>query len=563
MRDPRFLAWDDSSPIWLSSERRSDARNNLTVLRMENVNGQSSLLIDTTPADPTLHAERAATLTRLAILEHKAGRVADAERLLVEAIDVGDELLGADHPLLGAALNELSRLLVRHSDHARAEPVLARLLEIARRKGERHPDVATALAGLAVAKRGLGDDAAAEELYRQALAIREDVLSPNHMAIVITMEQLADTCAARGNLSEALALLQRALPRRECAVGAEHPTVVAGRARKVELARQMFEARLAELRRTAVPVTSVVPIGATLTEPAPRTPAPAAPPVAELAEVVAVAPPERVVPERVVPERVVPERVESERMVREVPPLSPRRHRRKARFAAASGSVVVALMAIAGFTLGSHNRTVSGDVPTVTSSQERMALVGSASDASERTWARARGARAGVPAPSRDTGVSESPKSEPTAPSLPSIRRLVVPKIALPNPDAAIEITTSVSRDAGLGSTGAGAFASTLRNDEESIIPPVLIGSTPTPRFPDELRAQRVEGEVVVRFRVNEKGRVDQSSMQVVHSAHELFTAAVRSTLPRFRFEPARSTARDAKPQAAWVQFKTQFTAGN
>jgi len=93
------------------------------------------------------------------------------------------------------------------------------------------------------------------------------------------------------------------------------------------------------------------------------------------------------------------------------------------------------------------------------------------------------------------------------------------------------------------------------------VTPPTLIGPAPTPRYPDELRAQRLEGEVVVQFRVNEKGRVEPSTMQVVRSQHELFTLAVRNVLPKFRFEPARSGARDSKPQAAWVQFRTQFTA--
>ena len=52
----------------------------------------------------------------------------------------------------------MSRLHLRQSGFALAEPVLERLLQIARAKGEHHPDVATALAGLAVAKRGLGDE---------------------------------------------------------------------------------------------------------------------------------------------------------------------------------------------------------------------------------------------------------------------------------------------------------------------------------------------------------------------------------------------------------------------
>jgi TonB family protein len=513
---------------------------------MTQVSEQDTQRIETTSDDLHLHTERAETLTRLGILEHKAGRIAEAERLFTDAIEVGDRHLGANHPSLGVALNELSRLLVRHGDHPRAEPVLERLLALARAKGERHADVATALAGLAVAKRGMGDDEAAEQLFRQALEIREAVLPPNHMAIVITMEQLADTCTARGNLAEALALLQRALPRRECALGAEHPSVIAGREQKVELARRMFEARLAELRRTTVSIASaVVPIGAALMEPIRRVLTPVASPVVDVASEASL----DALPEPTSHETTRPPR---------------KRKRRRARLAAVSGTVVTVLMAIAGFALGTRNHTVSGTVPSVTSSEERLSLVSSAPNASSRAWARASGAHAGLPSTSTSTKTSEPRSAEERAPTLPSIRRLVMPKVALPNPDSVIQISPKVTRDADAELTGLGATLSAAPHTEEpGVMPPVLIGSAPQPRFPDELRARHVEGEVVVRFKVDATGRVDQSSMQVVHSANELFTAAVRSVLPRFRVQPARSTAPDAKPQAAWVQFSTQFTARN
>jgi hypothetical protein len=51
--------------------------------------------------------------------------------------------------------------------------------------------------------------------------------------------------------------------------------------------------------------------------------------------------------------------------------------------------------------------------------------------------------------------------------------------------------------------------------------------------------------------------------MQVLQSPHELFTEAVRNVLPRFRFEPAHAGTIGAKPQAAWVQFRTRFAATN
>jgi TonB family protein len=91
----------------------------------------------------------------------------------------------------------------------------------------------------------------------------------------------------------------------------------------------------------------------------------------------------------------------------------------------------------------------------------------------------------------------------------------------------------------------------------------VLIGRAPLPYFPDALRSQRTEGEVVVRFRVDESGHVDGSSMKVLKSDHTLFTLAVRNVLPRFRFEPARSPAPESKPRSEWVDFRAEFTAKN
>src|SRR5215208_1997080 len=141
-------------------------------------------------------SEQYAKLIEAGRLEAGGGDRSVAERHFMEAIAMGERQFGQEHPSLALALNELSRLYIRQSDFSRAEPVLERLLQIVRAKGDRHPDVATVLAGLAVARRGLGDDAAAEQLFRHSLQIREQVLAPNHMAIVITLEQLGETCAA-------------------------------------------------------------------------------------------------------------------------------------------------------------------------------------------------------------------------------------------------------------------------------------------------------------------------------------------------------------------------------
>src|SRR5215831_16286541 len=191
--------------------------------------------------DSSLRPELAAALFHLGKLSRKVGAAdgSEAEALLTEALVISERLYGREHRELVPLLNELSRLHIHRSQHARAGAVLERLLTIARAQGEENADAAIALAGLALVKRKLGDDVSAEAWYREALRIREKVLEPNNMVTVVTLEQLSETCAARGNLAEALVLLRRALSTREASLGASHATVKAARARFAELELQI------------------------------------------------------------------------------------------------------------------------------------------------------------------------------------------------------------------------------------------------------------------------------------------------------------------------------------
>ena len=59
------------------------------------------------------------------------------------------------------------------------------------------------------------------------------------------------------------------------------------------------------------------------------------------------------------------------------------------------------------------------------------------------------------------------------------------------------------------------------------------------PNYPDELRVQGVQGEVIVEFAVDSTGRADPGSFQVVETTHPLFAQAVRDALPGMLFTPA------------------------
>jgi TonB family protein len=60
-----------------------------------------------------------------------------------------------------------------------------------------------------------------------------------------------------------------------------------------------------------------------------------------------------------------------------------------------------------------------------------------------------------------------------------------------------------------------------------------------TPTYPLILKSQRIEGEVLAMFVVDTLGRAELQSFKVLRSSHELFTAAVLSSLPDMRFIPA------------------------
>jgi TonB family protein len=449
----------------------------------------------------------------------------EAERLLTDALESGERQFGAEHPSLAPVLNELSRLYIRQSDHARAEVVLERLLRITRTRGEEHPDVATALTGLGLVKRALGDDVAAEDRFREALRIREKMLPSQHMATVVTMEQLAETCAARGNVSEALALLQRALPTREAGLGSDHATVRA------------LQSRIAALElRVSEPIVT----------PAEQTVAPEQPDAAAPTD--------------------VPVSL----------PIGRSRRKRITRYA--SVGVTAVALATVGLSVGS-GAGVGGehDAASIATESRSAAVSTAPSTSGAATLGTATMAAVlrhdsvhSATGTSTPIASSDKPATESATPPAPpklriaprSLAAVTAKLLARTNVDSLVRASTKVGRELLTDQIGtAGGLHPSSHVDDASMRPARLIGPAPAPRFPDDLRSHWTEGEVAVRFRVDERGRIDMSSVKVLQSDHDLFTAAVRNVLPRFRFEPARSPAPESKAISDWVDYRVRFAA--
>jgi len=607
--------------------------------------------------DPGLRQELAVALFHLGKLSRKFGRAgeAEAEPLLTEALAISEELFGRENAALVPLLNELGRLHIHRSQHERAEDVLERLLAIARGKSEENADVATALAGLAVVKRKLGDDASAEALFRDALRIREKVLEPGHMVTVVTLEHLSETCAARGNFAEAVALLRRGLATRELALGPGHATVQAARSRVAELelqaavAADTAAAGAANAARGAmaierVPDSPAEPPSTTVPSPVnskklrfPGKPEPralrqsafsreraktptvtAAVAAASLmassiqtpsASQIVISPPESARPFASVPgrESSVPHRdavvadvahsdVASDdaalgdwrSTIAPVQADSPEPARKKRTVLYAS--VGVAAVAVAALLmLRPHAGGGSDPVPTKMSAAQRTAapVAPAVRTPATKTGSTATGAAAIVVATRAESLPSASATPAATAPVVkpeqpaPESAPLRLPRVdvhlrpinmpSIPDPSIrAAPSFDSIARSAAerprasdTVRTGTAERVSPPASADVAyaVTPPKIIGRVPEPRFPDALlRSGRREGQVIVRFMVNERGSVDAASMIVEQSDHELFTSAVRDILPRFRFEPARTPAPDSKPVAAWVSVPFRFT---
>lgn len=88
-----------------------------------------------------------------------------------------------------------------------------------------------------------------------------------------------------------------------------------------------------------------------------------------------------------------------------------------------------------------------------------------------------------------------------------------------------------------------------------------LRGTMPQPVYPEILRKNGVEGEVAVQFVVDESGRPDLASLEVLHSPHDAMTDAVRKVVAQMRFDPALTGGPTPKPRSEVVRVSYMFIA--
>lgn len=524
----------------------------------------------------------------------------EAETLLRRALDISEQKLGADSADLNGLLNVLSRLYLKQGAFTNAERLLERLLALKRVKGEEHPEVATVLASLALVRQGVGDHEGAEQLGRRVLQIREKTLAPNHYAIASALELLGDECAARGKVEEAGRHYQRALSIREQTLGVSHASLRVLRERIDDLQLQA-----ADLAGDDGFTTLITP--ATLSYFAPP-PLPAVTPATPVR--VSIRPPaepddrdEQRQQALVLPASTgllsLQEELQSiaAEMNEEANAVSPGQRlrgvlatmsatlsTRRAQATVAGTTVVILLLAALSAQPRAAERRASAagpvranqPVPQPRSSTSGLAASGA--DSSSPLIRTSAGSIAVRPASTAPSTLASSGDPEPRsqrqasrggndeAPQFELSRNLRLPVAAI-SVARADSIARASEQAPGVGQGFSKQFWTSgidKRAGEPSTGPTSarLLGTMPEPAYPVFLRKNNVEGEVVVQFVVDETGKPDMSTLEVVRSPHDAMTASVRKVIEQLRFEPARTGGTNPKPRTEVVRSSFLFKAG-
>lgn len=116
----------------------------------------------------------------------------------------------------------------------------------------------------------------------------------------------------------------------------------------------------------------------------------------------------------------------------------------------------------------------------------------------------------------------------------------VVPS-SVPAAEAATQAVEGVGGDGGTVATGSGSGP--LRDFEVDKAVRAL-SSNRGPVYPEMQRSRGIEGEVIARYIVNESGRVEMNTFEVISASSQAFVSAVRYALERARFIPAEASGR-------------------
>ncbi len=506
---------------------------------------------------------------------------------------------GEDHPEVATVLASLALVRQGVGDHEGAEQLGRRVLQIRERTlAPNHYGIASALELLADACSARGKIGEAVQLYQRALSIREQTLGVSHASLRVARERIADLQlqAAEETGDDDLSLLQL-LPMPPAVTPLPVPVV----------APPKRTAAPAHARPVALPVDHAATLPPTLSV-APRPQAerssamlaPSAWPAFADEETGEQRQQALVLPAGTGALSLHEELSNIENEMNEAAALEGQRSRAAALAVAAWAAISARRTQVAVITAGVAALVVAvriaqpraaddanaGFRSGSSSLQSGNAALGAAGAArsdggADSGFIRTSGGAVALrpissPSVARPTSSGGSAESSAPGRGAPNQAEETPPlelgrAIKAPLPNVNVVAGDSIARVAdakvggdgfsrqfwtsGLDKKGGGAESTSPRNAK-------LMGDMPQPFYPEFLRKNGIEGEVVVQFVVDVTGRPDLSTLEVVRSPHDALTTSVRKVVERMRFEPALTGGSSPAPRTEVVQISFAFRTG-
>ena len=171
-----------------------------------------------------LNADVATSINNLASVCRRQRNLAEAETLIREALEIRRSIFGDEHLQVADSLHNLCVILGDEGKRAESETVAREMLALRRRLlGNEHVLVADALMDVAWAIGYTGKSAEAETMEKEALAIRRKLLGDAHPDAVSALGLVGDRMRQRGNFTESHSILSAALSMQLKLLGEDHP----------------------------------------------------------------------------------------------------------------------------------------------------------------------------------------------------------------------------------------------------------------------------------------------------------------------------------------------------
>lgn len=165
------------------------------------------------------------TLNSLGALYCNIREPSRATPLLERGLEIREQILGSNHPLITSSLDNLADALIQQQRLDQAETIYRRSLSLLENQSE-HTLLAMTSSKLAdLYFRKLRKLQQAEELYWQALVAWKRAPEHDHPQIGLTLTGLAEVYLAQHRYAEAEPLLKQALEIQQTALGLDHPQV--------------------------------------------------------------------------------------------------------------------------------------------------------------------------------------------------------------------------------------------------------------------------------------------------------------------------------------------------